>query len=210
MITKAFHRHAGSQREPAGLDRFGADAKQEGRSRFNKRESVPAIADLSRRASGHHWGPGTSNDPKVMTVSPLVGKLGEYRDVGQRAQAFHGLLHLVSLLLSGWPDQVERPRAPILRLLGTRSSVWARRWHFRAMAMVTLPPFAPEIVQPAIDYCINQVKLTKFNTYVFKATFNPTYPANSGNPFGWVSPCYYDLDQGPLGLMIENCRTGLL
>ena len=43
-------------------------------------------------------------------------------------------------------------------------------------AVVASLPFAPEIVLPAIDYCIHQVKLTEFNPYGFKATFNPTYP----------------------------------
>jgi hypothetical protein len=43
-------------------------------------------------------------------------------------------------------------------------------------------PFAPEIVLPAIDYYINQVKLTELNPYGFKATFNPTYPGNPAIP----------------------------
>ena len=76
--------------------------------------------------------------------------------------------------------------------------------------MVASLPFAPEIVLPAIDYCINQVKLTENNPYGFKATYNPTYPVKSGNPYGWVSPWHYGLNQGPIILMIENYRTGLL
>jgi len=77
-------------------------------------------------------------------------------------------------------------------------------------AAVTSLPFAPEIVLPAMDYYINQVKLTQLNPYGFKATFNPTYPVKSGNPYGWVSPWHYGLNQGPIVLMIENYRTGLL
>jgi hypothetical protein len=77
-------------------------------------------------------------------------------------------------------------------------------------AVVTSLPFAPEIVLPAIDYYINQVKLTELNPYGFKATFNPTYPVKSSNPYGWVSPWHYGLNQGPIILMIENYRTGLL
>ena len=61
-----------------------------------------------------------------------------------------------------------------------------------------------------MDYYINQVKLTQLNPYGFKATFNPTYPVKSGNPYGWVSPWHYGLNQGPIVLMIENYRTGLL
>ena len=48
------------------------------------------------------------------------------------------------------------------------------------------------------------------NPYGFKATFNPTYPGKSGYPLGWVSPWHYGLNQGPIILMIENFRTGLL
>ena len=71
-------------------------------------------------------------------------------------------------------------------------------------------PFAPEIVFPALDYCIHDVKLTEFNRYGFKASFNPTYPAPSGNPHGSVSPWHFGLNEGPTILMIENYRTGLL
>ena len=77
-------------------------------------------------------------------------------------------------------------------------------------AVATSLPFAPEIVLPSLDYCIHQVKLTEFNSYGFKATFNPTYPVKSSNPYGWVSSWHYALNQGPIILMIENYRTGLL
>ena len=78
-------------------------------------------------------------------------------------------------------------------------------------ALVASLPFAPEIVLPALDYCVHQAKLTKFNSYGFKASFNPSPPGQSGNPAGWwVSPWHYGLNQGPIILMIENNRTGLL
>jgi hypothetical protein len=77
-------------------------------------------------------------------------------------------------------------------------------------AVVTSLPFAPEIVLPTIDHFINEVKLAEFNPYGFKATFNPTYPVKSGNLHCWISPWHYGLNQGPIILMIENHRTGLL
>ena len=77
-------------------------------------------------------------------------------------------------------------------------------------AVVASLPFAPEIVLPTLDYFINQAKLTEANPYGFKATYNPTYPVKSNNPSGWVSPWHYGLNQGPIVLMIENYRTGLL
>ena len=43
-----------------------------------------------------------------------------------------------------------------------------------------------------------------------KASFNPSHPGNSGNPYGWwASPWHYGLNQGPIILMIENYRSGL-
>jgi len=71
-------------------------------------------------------------------------------------------------------------------------------------------PFAPEIVLPVLDYCIHDIKLTESNRYGFKASFNPIYPAASGNPHGWVSPWHFGLNEGPTILMIENYRTSLL
>jgi hypothetical protein len=72
-------------------------------------------------------------------------------------------------------------------------------------------PFAPEIVLPALDYFIHQAKLTELNPYGFKASFNPSHPGKSGNQCGWwVSPWHYGLNQGPVILMLENHRSGLL
>ncbi len=78
-------------------------------------------------------------------------------------------------------------------------------------AVVASLPFAPEIVVPAINYCIYQAKLTQFNSYGFKASFNPSHPGEPGNPYGWwVSPWHFGINQGPIILMIENHRSGLL
>jgi hypothetical protein len=77
-------------------------------------------------------------------------------------------------------------------------------------AVVASLPFAPEIVLPAMDYFIYQVKLKSVNPYGFKATFNATHPDRSNNPFGWVSPWQFGLHQGPITLMVENYRSGLL
>jgi hypothetical protein len=40
--------------------------------------------------------------------------------------------------------------------------------------------------------------------------FHPTHPVKSSNPYGWVSKYHYGLNQGPIVLMIESYRTGLL
>jgi len=78
-------------------------------------------------------------------------------------------------------------------------------------ALVASLPFAPEIVLPALNHCIHQAKMTQFNSYGFKASFNPSHPGNSGNPYGWwVSTFHFGLNQGPIILMIENYRSGFL
>jgi hypothetical protein len=61
-----------------------------------------------------------------------------------------------------------------------------------------------------IDHCIHTLKLNKGNRYAFKATFNQTYQGKSYPSGGWVSPWHYGINQGPIVLMTENYRTGLL
>ena len=77
-------------------------------------------------------------------------------------------------------------------------------------AVVASLPFAPEIVLPAIEHFIHHLELKSGNPYGFKATFNATHPKKSGSACGWVSPWHYGLNQGPIVLMIENYRSGLL
>ena len=69
-------------------------------------------------------------------------------------------------------------------------------------------PFAPDIVMPAIHYMIDHLK-PQHEKYGFKATFNPTFRAD-GSPDGWISPWHFGLNQGPIVLMVENYRSGLL
>jgi hypothetical protein len=77
-------------------------------------------------------------------------------------------------------------------------------------AVVASLPFAPEIVLPALDYCIHEAKLTESNPYGFKASFNHTFTRKRGDPPGWVSPWHFGINQGPIILMIENYRSGLV
>jgi hypothetical protein len=76
-------------------------------------------------------------------------------------------------------------------------------------AVVASLPFAPEIVVPTVEY-FREIELHPTDPYGFEATFNPTYPHPSGRAVGWFSPYHYGLNQGPIVLMIENYRTGLL
>ncbi|HEY4328181.1 MAG TPA: glucoamylase family protein, partial [Phycisphaerae bacterium] len=67
-------------------------------------------------------------------------------------------------------------------------------------------PFAPEIVLPVLR-SFDELHLRAKNRYGYKATFNPTF--RTKNKF-WVSPHHLALNQGPVVLMIENFRTGLI
>ena len=77
-------------------------------------------------------------------------------------------------------------------------------------AVVASLPFAPEIVLPTVRNFVQHFELEQPDEYGFKASFNATFPDESGNPHGWVSPWNYGLNQGPILLMIENYRTEFL
>ena len=46
--------------------------------------------------------------------------------------------------------------------------------------------------------------------YGFKPSFNQSYTVDDSPTGWWVPPCHFGIDQGPVVLMIENIRTGLL
>ena len=68
-------------------------------------------------------------------------------------------------------------------------------------------PFAPEIVLPSL-HRLNEDYPEITNQYGFKCSYNPTFSTANGK--GWVSKGYFGLDQGPIIMMIENYRTGLI
>ena len=70
-------------------------------------------------------------------------------------------------------------------------------------------PFAPDIVQPALQY-FETLKLRENDTYGFKATFNATIAERAVRTPVWVSPFHFGINQGPAVLMLENHRTGLV
>jgi hypothetical protein len=46
--------------------------------------------------------------------------------------------------------------------------------------------------------------------YGFKPSFNQSFAVSDSQTGWWVSPYHFGIDQGPVVLMIENYRTGLL
>ncbi len=70
-------------------------------------------------------------------------------------------------------------------------------------------PFAPEIVLPTLQHC--SIAYPKMNSeYGLVCSFNPTFPSRARGSSGWISPNHFALDQGPVILMIENYRSGLI
>ena len=76
-------------------------------------------------------------------------------------------------------------------------------------AVVASLPFAPEVVIPTIHHMVDTLKAPQDVRLGFKATYNPTFEVE-GNLNGWISPWHFGLNQGPIVLMVENYRSGLL
>ena len=68
-------------------------------------------------------------------------------------------------------------------------------------------PFAPEIVLPTLQHCAARYPKME-NEYGLVCSINPTFPSRGGS--GWISKSHFALDQGPVVLMIENYRSGLI
>ena len=78
-------------------------------------------------------------------------------------------------------------------------------------------PFAPEIVVPALKAMQARHGDRLFQRYGFIDAFNETFPASGltardgvVHPEGWFTNNYLGIDQGPIVLMAENHRSGLV
>jgi hypothetical protein len=70
-------------------------------------------------------------------------------------------------------------------------------------------PFAPEIVIPTVR-AMARLDLGMTKRYGFKPSFNQTYDVPESSTGWWVTPYHFGVDQGPVVLMIENYRSGLI
>jgi len=70
-------------------------------------------------------------------------------------------------------------------------------------------PFASEIVIPTINHMAH-LNIGVNSLYGFKPSFNQTYEVADCPTGWWVTPYHFGVDQGPVILMIENYRTGLI
>lgn len=73
---------------------------------------------------------------------------------------------------------------------------------------VTSLPFAPKKVMRAVRFVMGIIFLLFGKNKGFQASFNATFPKRGDNPFGWLSPWQFGLNNGPVVIMIENYRSG--
>ena len=76
-------------------------------------------------------------------------------------------------------------------------------------AVVASLPFAPEIVLPTLQHCSAAYPNIE-SEYGLVCSINPTFPSRGARGSGWVSHNHFAIDQGPVILMIENYRSGLI
>jgi hypothetical protein len=69
--------------------------------------------------------------------------------------------------------------------------------------------FAPEIVIPTLLH-FRRMDLGMTRKYGLKPSCNPAVPQENSPTGCWITPYHFGVDQGPVVLMIENRRTGLL
>jgi hypothetical protein len=77
-----------------------------------------------------------------------------------------------------------------------------------AGAAATSLPLAPEIVLPTIEH-FRATDVGRRTPCGFAASFNPMFPTSSSLGF-WRSKYNFGLNHGPLILMIENFRSGII
>ncbi len=74
-------------------------------------------------------------------------------------------------------------------------------------------PFAPEIVLPTLRH-LDAARPDVTGEFGYKCSYNPTFPTSpdtsATSSAGWISRGHYAIDQGPVVLMIENYRSGLI
>ena len=79
-------------------------------------------------------------------------------------------------------------------------------------------PFAPEVTVRTMMAMAERYPALWTEDYGFRDAVNPSFRAtdvpikqnSEVTPYGWVDHDYLGIDQGPIVLMIENHRSGLL
>jgi hypothetical protein len=127
-----------------------------------------------------------------------------------------------------WGISASDGPGPAVRRVGGRER---RFWDYRARgvpwgpddgtltpwAVVASLPFEPRLVARTLDEI--DCRYPEMRSELgYRCSFNPTFPAttaegtgsSAAGTKGWISSGYYGIDQGPVVLMIENFRTGMI
>ncbi|MFZ2235770.1 MAG: glucoamylase family protein [Dokdonella sp.] len=70
-------------------------------------------------------------------------------------------------------------------------------------------PFAPEVVLPTIQH-LQDAYPQASGKYCFLCSVNPTYRSDSEILLPWTSDYHFGINLGPVVMMVENFRSGLL
>jgi hypothetical protein len=70
-------------------------------------------------------------------------------------------------------------------------------------------PFAPDIVLPTLR-AFKEKWGEMLSEYGIACSFNPSFSSRGNTHAGWISGGHFGIDQGPVILMIENYRSGLI
>ena len=77
-------------------------------------------------------------------------------------------------------------------------------------AVVSSLPFLPKVVLSTMRHAIERLDFEKHHDYGFDASYNPTFPEKNTPSNSWISEWQFGLNQGPVILMIENYKSGLI
>lgn len=124
-----------------------------------------------------------------------------------------------------WGISASDGPGPVIRTIAGKER---RFWDYRARgvpwgpddgtltpwAVVASLPFETGLVARTIDE-IDRRYPEMSSEFGYKFSFNPTFSpegpdAKGSDSKGWIASGYYGLDQGPVVLMIENFRTGMI
>lgn len=77
-------------------------------------------------------------------------------------------------------------------------------------AVVSSLPFSPKVILKTIRHAIEKLHYKKRQDYGFDASYNLSFIENNNDSKSWVSEWQFGLNQGPIILMIENYKSGLI
>jgi len=77
-------------------------------------------------------------------------------------------------------------------------------------AVVSSLPFLPKVVLSTMRHAIERLDYEKHHDYGFDASYNLSFREKKTKSKGWKSEWQFGLNQGPIILMIENYKSGLI